>query len=44
MPKIVVEDNKPDVLAVALEDTDLTDFVISHALRATKAVIDEADH
>jgi uncharacterized protein (DUF1778 family) len=30
--------------AVALEHTDLTDFVIRHALRAAKAVIEEADH
>ena len=30
--------------AVALTHTDLTDFVIKHALRAAKAVIDEADH
>jgi len=30
--------------AVALKHTDLTDFVIRHALRAAKAVIEEADH
>jgi uncharacterized protein (DUF1778 family) len=30
--------------AVALNHTDLTDFVIRHALRAAKAVIEEADH
>jgi uncharacterized protein (DUF1778 family) len=29
---------------VALKHTDLTDFVIRHALRAAKAVIEEADH
>ena len=29
--------------AVALNHTDLTDFVIRHALRAAKAVIEEAD-
>jgi uncharacterized protein (DUF1778 family) len=29
---------------VALNHTDLTDFVIRHALRAAKAVIKEADH
>ena len=30
--------------AVALKHTDLTDFVIRHALRAAKTVIEEADH
>jgi uncharacterized protein (DUF1778 family) len=30
--------------AVALNHTDLTDFVIRHALRAAKTVIEEADH
>ena len=30
--------------AVALNHTDLTDFVMRHALRAAKAVIAEADH
>lgn len=30
--------------AVALQHTDLTDFVLRHALRAAKAVIEEADH
>jgi uncharacterized protein (DUF1778 family) len=29
--------------AVALKHTDLTDFVLQHALRAAKAVIKEAD-
>ncbi|MGA8270975.1 MAG: DUF1778 domain-containing protein [Candidatus Sulfotelmatobacter sp.] len=29
--------------AVALKHTDLTDFVIRHALRAAEAVIEEAD-
>jgi len=29
--------------AVALEHTDLTDFVIRHAVRAAKAVIKDAD-
>ena len=32
------------VRAVALNHTDLTDFVVRHALHAAKAVIDEADH
>ena len=30
--------------AVALKHTDLTDFVLRHALLAAKAVIEEADH
>jgi uncharacterized protein (DUF1778 family) len=30
--------------AVALNHTDLTDFVIRHAVRAAQAVIEEADH
>jgi uncharacterized protein (DUF1778 family) len=30
--------------AVALKHTDLTDFVIHHAVRAAKAVIEQADH
>jgi uncharacterized protein (DUF1778 family) len=30
--------------AVALSHTDLTDFVIRHALLAARAVIEEADH
>jgi uncharacterized protein (DUF1778 family) len=30
--------------AVALDHTDLTDFVIRHAVQAAKAVIEEADH
>ena len=32
------------VRAVAIKHTDLTDFVIRHALVAARAVIDEADH
>ena len=56
MPRVAVEDNSRMSLrirakekamllrAVALEHTDLTDFVIRHALRAAKAVIEEADH
>jgi uncharacterized protein (DUF1778 family) len=55
MPRIAVEDNRRVSLrirpeqkalllrAVALDRTDLTDFVIRHALLAAKAVIDEAD-
>jgi uncharacterized protein (DUF1778 family) len=56
MPRIAVEDNSRMSLriraeekamllrAVALEHTDLTDFVLRHALRAAKAVIEQADH
>ena len=55
MPRVTVEDNcrmslriraedKAMLLrAVALKHTDLTDFVIRHALRAAKDVIEEAD-
>jgi uncharacterized protein (DUF1778 family) len=56
MPRLAVEDNsrlsvriraEEKVLllrAVALSHTDLTDFVIRNALRAAKAVVEEADH
>ncbi len=56
MPRVPVEDNSRMSLriraeekamllrAVALEHTHLTDFVIRHAVRAAKAVIEEADH
>jgi len=56
MPRIAVEDNsrmslrvRPEekatlLRAVALQHTDLTDFVLHHALRAAKAVIEEAEH
>jgi uncharacterized protein (DUF1778 family) len=56
MPRIAVEDNdrmsmrigteeKAMLLrAAALENTDLTDFVLQHALRSAKAVIAEAEH
>jgi len=56
MPRVAVEDNSRMSLrigaeekalllrAVALKRTDLTDFVLRHALRAAKAVIEEADH
>ena len=55
MPRTAVEDNsrmslriRPEekallLRAVALKHTDLTDFVLSHALLAAKAVIEEAD-
>ena len=56
MPRLAVEDNNRMSLripadekavllrAAALQHTDLTDFVIRHALHAAKAVIEEADH
>ena len=56
MPRVAVEENSRMSLriraeekamllrAVALQHTDLTDFVIRHALHAAKAVIEEADH
>jgi uncharacterized protein (DUF1778 family) len=56
MPRVAVEDNsrislriRPEekallLRAVALNHTDLTDFVVRNALRAAKAVIKEADH
>ena len=55
MPRVAVEDNsrmslrirateKATLLrAVALKHTDLTDFVLQHALSAARAVIEEAD-
>ena len=55
MPRVAVEDNSRMSLriraedkaillrAVALKHTDLTDFVIRHAVRAAKAVIENAD-
>jgi uncharacterized protein (DUF1778 family) len=55
MPRAAVEDNSRMSLriraeekalllrAVALKHTDLTDFVLHHALRAAKAVIEQAD-
>jgi uncharacterized protein (DUF1778 family) len=55
MPRAAVEDNNRMSLrirpqekalllrAVALKHTDLTDFVIHHAVRAAKAVIEQAD-
>jgi uncharacterized protein (DUF1778 family) len=56
MPRIAIENNsrvsfriRPEekallLRAVALNHTDLTDFVIRHALVAAKAVIEAADH
>ena len=55
MPRIAVEDNsriqlriRPEekallLRAVTLDHTDLTDFVVRHALKAAKTVIEEAD-
>lgn len=55
MPRIAVEDNSRMSLrvradekalllrAVALQRTDLTDFVLRHALQAAQAVVEEAD-
>jgi uncharacterized protein (DUF1778 family) len=56
MPRVAVEDNdrmsmriraeeKAILLrAAALENTDLTDFVVQNALRSAKAVIERAEH
>jgi uncharacterized protein (DUF1778 family) len=56
MPRAAVEDNERMSMrvradekamllrAAALENTDLTDFVLQHALRGAKAVIEEAEH
>lgn len=53
MPRAIIRDNnrmalriRPDdkatlMRAVALENTDLTDFVIKNALKAAKSVIDQ---
>lgn len=55
MPRIAVEDNsrmslriRPEektllLRAVALQHTDLTDFVLQHALRAARNVIEKAE-
>lgn len=55
MPRIAVQDNsrmslrvRPEekatlMRAVALKHTDLTDFVLHHALRAARAIIEEAE-
>jgi uncharacterized protein (DUF1778 family) len=56
MPRMAVEDNSRMSMriraeekallmrAAALKHTDLTDFVLHHALRAARAVIEQADH
>ena len=55
MPRVAIEHNSRMSLrvrpkekalllrAVAIDNTDLTDFVLRHALRAAKVVVDEAD-
>jgi uncharacterized protein (DUF1778 family) len=42
--RIRPEDKALLLRAVALKHTDLTDFVVRHALCAAKAAIEEADH
>ncbi len=56
MPRVAIEDNSRMSLripseqkrvlmrAVALQQTDLTDFVLDHALRAARTVIEQAEH
>ena len=56
MPRVAVEDNSRLSLripaeekaillrAVALQHTDLTGFVLQHALRAAKDIIEQAEH
>ena len=56
MPRAAIENNNRVALrirpsdkarimrAVALEHTDLTDFILRHALRAADEVIDKAEH
>jgi len=56
MPRVAIEDNnrmslriRPEekailLRAVALQHTDLTDFVVRHALRAATDIIEEAEH
>jgi len=42
--RIRAEEKATLLRAVALKHTDLTDFVLRHALRAAKAVIADAEH
>lgn len=56
MPRAIVEDNSRLALrvrsddkatlmrAVAIEHTDMTDFILRHALDAARKVIDQAEH
>ena len=42
--RILAEDKAILLRAVSLQHTDLTDFVLRHALRAARDVIEEAEH
>jgi uncharacterized protein (DUF1778 family) len=42
--RVRAEEKATLLRAVALKHTDLTDFVLHHALAAAKAVIEEAEH
>ena len=42
--RIAAEEKAILLRAVALQRTDLTDFVVRHALRAAREIIDEAEH
>lgn len=56
MPRAIVEDNsrlalrvRPDdkatlMRAVALEHTDMTNFILRHALDAARKIIEQAEH
>jgi uncharacterized protein (DUF1778 family) len=56
MPRTAIESNsrmslriRPEekailLRAVTLQHTDLTDFVLQHALRAARAIIEESEH
>jgi uncharacterized protein (DUF1778 family) len=56
MPRAIVEDNSRLALrvrlndkatlmrAVALEHTDMTDFILRHALDAARKIIEQAEH
>jgi len=42
--RVRAQDKATLLRAVALEHTDLTGFVLHHALQAAKAIIEEAEH
>jgi uncharacterized protein (DUF1778 family) len=42
--RVRAEEKATLLRAAALENTDLTDFVLQHALRSAKAVIEQAEH
>ena len=42
--RVPAEEKAMLLRAAALENTDLTDFVLQHALRSAKAVIQRAEH